>query len=272
MRRMKKFATMILASAIAMSFGTSALAANHWVQNPSTYTWSLYDESNIPQTGWQLVDGVWYYLDASGVMQTGWQNINGKTYYFDASGAMATEWQNINRYEYYFRLDGVMLRNCTTPDGYTVNADGIWTDTYTNDGDPTTSLAKGQSLEALRQAELACINRERAARGIAPVVLNETLNQIAQLRAAELQTAFGHYRPDGTICFTLYDQLGVTTGMRSENCASGCITVRFAMGSWMHSKSHRDTILTSDYRSVGIGIVEGTDGEMYWAQEFWSEM
>ena len=39
----------------------------------------------------------------------------------------ASTWKEINGKQYYFGADGYMLANTTTPDGYTVNADGAWT-------------------------------------------------------------------------------------------------------------------------------------------------
>lgn len=49
----------------------------------------------------------WWYENADGsYTRSGWQVIDGKWYYFDAEG-----W---------------MLSSTTTPDGYTVNADGQW--------------------------------------------------------------------------------------------------------------------------------------------------
>ena len=32
------------------------------------------------QTGWKMLNGVWYYLNESGAMETGWVQVNGKWY------------------------------------------------------------------------------------------------------------------------------------------------------------------------------------------------
>ena len=55
---------------------------------------------------WKQINDTWYHFDNSGAMQTGWLNDNDKWYYFDQTGALAI--------------------SITTPDGYTVNADGEW--------------------------------------------------------------------------------------------------------------------------------------------------
>ena len=41
-------------------------------------------------------------------------------------GAMLTGWQQIGGKWYYFNTSGALLTNTTTPDGYTVNANGEW--------------------------------------------------------------------------------------------------------------------------------------------------
>ena len=39
---------------------------------------------------------------------------------------METGWKQLNGNWYYFQADDSLLRNATTPDGYKVNQDGIW--------------------------------------------------------------------------------------------------------------------------------------------------
>ena len=57
---------------------------------------------------WKQEGSSWKYQNDDGSFITNnWQWINGKSYCFDANG--------------------VMYVNTTTPDGYTVNADGAWT-------------------------------------------------------------------------------------------------------------------------------------------------
>ena len=65
-------------------------------------------------TGWRVDtrDGNWYYLDPlNGVMAQGWRKIDGKWYYFSMEEGSA---------------NGMLLKNTTTPDGYKVDADGVW--------------------------------------------------------------------------------------------------------------------------------------------------
>ncbi|MDO5829038.1 MAG: hypothetical protein Q4Q25_02690, partial [Methanocorpusculum sp.] len=70
-------------------------------------------------TGWQFVNGFWYYLNPvvgnyEGAMLTGWQLIEGRWYYFETREGIAG------------RPQGSLYTNCYTPDGYYVNANGVW--------------------------------------------------------------------------------------------------------------------------------------------------
>ena len=62
-------------------------------------------------------------------MATGLYKVDDESYYFDANGAMETGWKQLNGNWYYFQTNGSLLRNGTSPDGYKLNADGIWTTT-----------------------------------------------------------------------------------------------------------------------------------------------
>jgi len=96
--------------------------------------WKLLDnqyyyftESGAMKTGWFKDKGLWYYLKPEdGVMATGFLDVDGTRYYLNASGAMETGWKQLNGNWYYFQVNGSLLRNGTTPDGYKVNQDGIW--------------------------------------------------------------------------------------------------------------------------------------------------
>ena len=97
------------------------------------------------KTGWFKDKGLWYYLNPEeGVMLTGLQDINGARYYLNASGAMETGWKQLNGNWYYFQTNGSLLRNGTTPDGYKVNRDGIWTTATTEETTQEQTVANSQ--------------------------------------------------------------------------------------------------------------------------------
>ena len=107
-----------------------------WLDNHYYY----FTGSGAMKTGWFKENGLWYYLDTeTGQMATGIHKVNDETYYFDANGAMQTGWKQLDGKWYYFQTDGSLLRNDITPDGYTVNAEGVWA---TGKSEETTQTTK----------------------------------------------------------------------------------------------------------------------------------
>ena len=84
--------------------------------------------STAGETGTWVQEGTgWRFFRADGSQQhNDWLFINGKWYYFEADGTMKTGWVLWKELWYYLGPDGDMWVNCQTPDGYTVNQDGIW--------------------------------------------------------------------------------------------------------------------------------------------------
>lgn len=73
-------------------------------------------------------NGIWWYKNTDGTyIANDWIFYDNKWYFFDAQGYMYTGWVQWKGLWYYLgKTDGVMLTNTTTPDGYYVNADGVW--------------------------------------------------------------------------------------------------------------------------------------------------
>ena len=96
----------------------------------ATGKWYYLDQVNGDmKTDWQQINQVWYYLDhTNGDMKVDWQWINNKWYYLDpVNGNMKTGWQLIRGKWYYMnKINGDCLLNTVTPDGYTVDKNGVW--------------------------------------------------------------------------------------------------------------------------------------------------
>ena len=105
-------------------FDNSGVMQTGWIKENGT--WYYLNQSGAMQTGWVKENGTWYYLNDSGAMQTGWVKENGTWYYLNQSGAMETGWFTVSDKWYYANESGALAINTTTPDGYTVNADGEW--------------------------------------------------------------------------------------------------------------------------------------------------
>lgn len=95
-----------------------------WVKTGGS--WYYLNETGSLATGWFKDNGTWYYLKENGKMATGWVKDNDTWYYLDSAGAMKTGWFTVSGKWYYAYSSGALAVNNTTPDGYTVNANGEW--------------------------------------------------------------------------------------------------------------------------------------------------
>ena len=120
---------------------------------------------------------------------------------------------------------------------------------------------------------LKLVNQERAAENKAPLTGLAKLQEAADIRARELIKVFDHTRPDGTDCFTVLDQVGLTNlGATAENIASGQRSPASVMNTWMNSTGHRGNILDESglgFAHIGVGeytynwVQLFTDGSRY---------
>lgn len=117
---------------------------------------------------------------------------------------------------------------------------------------------------------VALMNQERAANGVGPITQSSTLDALAQIRAQEIVQSFSHTRPNGTSCFTVFEENGVTYMVAGENIAAGYGTPEAVMQGWMDSEGHRANILNGSFGQVGIGYYTDPNSGYgtYWVQIF----
>ena len=135
-----------------------------WLDNHYYY----FASNGAMKTGWFQDDGRKYYLDTeNGQMATGLYKVDDQSYYFDANGAMQTGWKQLNGNWYYFQTNGSLLRNGTSPDGYKLNADGIWTTVTTEETTKEQTVANSQGhifetteVERTQQTESSSVTSE----------------------------------------------------------------------------------------------------------------
>lgn len=113
------------------SVKSSNNAKSSWVTSSSWTPGSTTSNNgnNGVSEGWKkAADNVrWWYQNADGSYPASqWKSVDEKWYYFDAEGYMATGWIKVGGLDYCLAPDGALYVSCTTPDGYNVNADGVW--------------------------------------------------------------------------------------------------------------------------------------------------
>lgn len=128
----------------------------------------------------------------------------------------------------------------------------------------TTTAPNDTDVDAIAQYMTTLINRERAAVGAPPLTCRTDLQQYADIRADEIVELFSHTRPDGTECFTVFEELGHHHfWAMGENIAYGQRLVEAVMQAWMDSEGHRANILSTDFNGVIIGF-----NNYHWVQLF----
>jgi uncharacterized protein YkwD len=111
---------------------------------------------------------------------------------------------------------------------------------------------RGMSAAALVEA----MNRERAAAGLAPLRLNETLSAAADDRMRDMfaKHYFEHVSPDGIDPFTWAEKRGYDYRAIGENLAVGYRRASDVVDGWMHSAGHRENVMGRDFEEIGIAI------------------
>lgn len=130
---------------------------------------------------------------------------------------------------------------------------------------PSEVPASAQEWEVLR-----LVNIERMNDGSLPLTMFSAIQSATDIRALELLETFSHTRPDGTSCFTVFDEVGISYSTAGENIAAGQQTPAAVMNSWMNSTGHRANILNSAFKHIGVGYTysQSTQYGAYWVQLF----
>ncbi len=102
-------------------------------------------------------------------------------------------------------------------------------------------------------------NEKRTQIGISPLSLNSTLSQAAQAKGADMLNKgyWAHVAPDGTQPWVFFTNFGYKYRYAGENLARDFSSASSAVEAWMGSASHKENLLSSKYKEVGIGVVEG---------------
>ncbi|MFJ5736050.1 CAP domain-containing protein [Streptomyces microflavus] len=133
---------------------------------------------------------------------------------------------------------------------------------------PTKKPAPSPSDTSARAEVLALVNQERSKVGCSPLTTSAPLTSLAQNFSEDMAARgfFDHTDPDGDTPWDRAAQAGVQ-GLAAENIARGQADAQAVMDGWMNSEGHRANILNCDYKTIGIGVHEGSGGP-WWTQNF----
>jgi uncharacterized protein YkwD len=106
-------------------------------------------------------------------------------------------------------------------------------------------------------------NRQRARRGLEPLVLDADLCDYAQDHADKMAER-------GLLVHSSMSRLAVKAGNGNvaENIAWGQNSEEEVCDSWMNSSGHRANILGKRHKKAGFGVKEDERGRKYWCAVF----
>lgn len=187
---------------------------------------------------------------------------------------------------YLFDDSGLLIQaegwhDCGDGLSYRTNAQGRILETAAQGGHTDaerpadTALRIQQETMATQNTVLERTNAFRAEAGVPPLALDASLSTAAALRAWEMARAgvLSHTRPNGTSCFTVYDDFGWTFGTAylGENIArllGASNPDSFVCDSWKNSPAHYRNMTDPDFTRMGVGVYTAPDGRRYYAQLF----
>ena len=247
----------VLASFVFLFSGT---AQADWVRGNSKNAW-WYDlgNGNYYKSSWQWIDG-----NHDGIAEC-----------------------------YCFDENGWMFENAITPDRYTVNENGAWTvdnivqtksanlipknntNNNVNTASNTFTETKNKNLSETRKHDesqsnkdfsekqeeyraelLRRVNQYRDRQGLNTLEENDSLQEMAQIRAEELSIRMSHIRPNG--------KLALGYGVSGEIATKGAKTPGDAFLAFKVSKQHNETMLDRDFLTFGSGYYVDGNGKSYW--------
>ena len=97
-------------------------------------------------------------------------------------------------------------------------------------------------------------NNYRSLVGVPSLTLDSSLVTAASIRAKEISDSFSHTRPNGSSCFTVLSELGISYGTAGENIAAGYSSSQSVMEGWRSSSGHYQNIISSKFKKIGIGV------------------
>lgn len=106
-------------------------------------------------------------------------------------------------------------------------------------------------------------NTQRIANGLAALVYCQACTQMAYEQSKDMSDRkyFDHERPDETFSHRVA-RFGLSAGA-GENIAQG-YSAETVVTNWMVSPGHRNNILSSSYKSLGIGLYNGYSTQVFY--------
>lgn len=102
-------------------------------------------------------------------------------------------------------------------------------------------------------------NERRLATGVASLKINPVLSQAALAKATDMlnKNYWAHVAPDGTEPWKFFLNAGYQYHFAGENLARDFSNPNSIIDAWMASTTHRENLLSSKYKEIGVAVIEG---------------
>lgn len=103
-------------------------------------------------------------------------------------------------------------------------------------------------------------NQQRASMGLNTLNTSAKLAAAAQAKANNMiqEQYWDHFGPNGETPWMFISQAGYSYVYAGENLAKGFRTAEGVHEAWMASPTHRDNIVSGNYKDIGVAVVQGT--------------
>lgn len=136
------------------------------------------------------------------------------------------------------------------------------------------SVRKPVTVFDLERNAFVLLNYQRAIQGLNQLEWNEEMAKVARVHSEDMANKkfFSHTGSDGSMVSNRADALGINKWQAiGENIAYNRgfeNPVEFAVERWMQSPSHKQNLLSGQWKESGVGIAVTNDGTYYFTQVF----
>lgn len=223
---MKKVLLKTFAVAGCLSLLASVPAFAGW-EKTDDGLWHYSNNGSYVTKAWKLDGGRWFYLNENGTLALSQfvSGDDGSLYYVDSDGQMVENgWINVGGAYYYAGNGGAILKNTTTPDGYYVDANGVWDQSVAQVQDKTLE----QKVKENEQLQASLTNEQK--QKIWNSIKSKTKLQLKYPNTAK----FPEWNSEGIDYFVLIDKedgqekISVTGWCEAKNGFGNYCEVKFS--------------------------------------------
>ncbi|MBP1572649.1 MAG: CAP domain-containing protein [Oscillospiraceae bacterium] len=136
------------------------------------------------------------------------------------------------------------------------NEYGEWYNVYYNGEYAYCYVNSLTSLPSSRWDEELCnlINDYRESLGLEKLKIDQRLMEAAQIRLDEQKVSAGHTRPDGSSCFTVFDEVGISDESLGVENLGGGATPQVIFKGWKNSSGHNRNMTYANSVAMGVAF------------------